>query len=121
MLTEQHTTTNLPINIGDAQRRTVPSAFQTTEVELNQIINHAKGASKNMNLDREYSIDRNFPPVVEAPNMKYVIKWYGYTEAEDTLESRVTIPLHLSRVIGERGTSNTCKTTTTGFMQNRAK
>lgn len=56
---------------------------------------------------REYSVDRKVSHVGRGNNVKYVVGWYGYTAADDTVQPTAHIPEHFITRYWCRGRKNT--------------
>lgn len=69
-------------NVNDAKREKMPTEDVALEKE------------NVANVQREYIVNRILPHVGRGDIVKYVVHWYGYTQADDTVEPRAQIPEH---------------------------
>lgn len=64
----------------------------TEKVEHDTSSNKARKPNKGMEDDREFMIDHVSRLVDKSTNIRSVIRRYGYTSGDDTMEPRANIP-----------------------------
>lgn len=93
----EYSSTDLPIGTTNAQWRTAKVITRTTnKINHDPISDNAKYAMKTFKYDREYTINHIFGHLSQVTNSKCVIRRYGYTAADGTIELNSIIPAHFS-------------------------
>lgn len=53
-----------------------------------------KGLNESAMVPQEWTVDYTVRHIGKGANVKYVIRWYGYTSTDDTVETTKHIPQH---------------------------